>query len=83
METLVQAMATDSAQVAGRIQRLLLPSYFPGPEEGPALVAALLRQSPQAGRAFCQFLAGHQATAGRGASSDKGVQGVYVLRVLE
>ena len=45
-------------QVTVRLQRLLQPSYYPGPEGGPALVAALLRQQPSAGTTFCAALAG-------------------------
>ena len=44
--------------MTARLQRLLQPSYYPGPDEGPALVAALLRQSPAAGATFCAALAG-------------------------
>lgn len=47
LDTLLDALASDSSQVAQRVHRLLLPSYFSGPEEGPACVAALLRQSPE------------------------------------
>lgn len=41
-----------------KLQRLLQPSFYPGPEQGPALVAALLRQAPEAGRSFCAAAAG-------------------------
>ncbi len=47
LDTLLDVLATDSAPVAQRVHRLLLPSYFPGPEDGPACVAALLRQCPE------------------------------------
>ncbi len=47
LDTLLDVLASDSPQVAQRVHRLLLPSYFPGPEDGPACVAALLRQSPE------------------------------------
>ncbi|BDA48499.1 Condensin-2 complex subunit G2 [Coccomyxa sp. Obi] len=58
LDTLLNVLATDSAPVAQRVHRLLVPSYFPGPEDGPACVAALLRQCPEAGKAFCLQLAG-------------------------
>ena len=47
LDALLAVMAEDSAPVAQRIHRLLLPSYFPGPEQGVVCVAALLRQSPE------------------------------------
>lgn len=47
LDTLLDVLATDSAPVAERVHRLLVPSYFPGPEDGPACVAALLRQCPE------------------------------------
>ncbi|KAL3138948.1 hypothetical protein ABBQ32_005760 [Trebouxia sp. C0010 RCD-2024] len=62
VEELLGAMAQDVPQVAHRIQKLLLPSYFPDGNEGPARVAALLRQNPPAGRAFCASLC-HAAPA--------------------
>ena len=58
LEALQSALGTDAPPVAGRLQRLLLPSFLPGPEAGPACLAQLLRGSPRAGRAFCAFLAG-------------------------
>jgi hypothetical protein len=48
LDALLEALALDLAPVAAPLQRLLAPSYFPGPAEGPACVAALLRQAPQA-----------------------------------
>jgi condensin-2 complex subunit G2 len=47
LDALLGAMAEDAAPVAQRVHRLLLPSYFPGPAEGIACVAALLRQYPE------------------------------------
>ncbi|CAL8463631.1 g3165 [Coccomyxa elongata] len=58
LDTLLDVLATDCAPVAQRVHRLLVPSYFPGPEDGPACVAALLRQCPEAGKVFCTQLAG-------------------------
>lgn len=57
-EDLLHALGQEAPAVAARIQRLLLPSYFPNTEEGPALVAYLLRSRPAAGLAFCDFLCG-------------------------
>ena len=65
MEKLLEVMAVDVPAVSGRIQQLLLPTYFPDPETGTALVAALLRTSPNAGKSFCLFLSGaHMPTLG-------------------
>ena len=47
LDALLGALGSDARPVAERLHRLLLPSYFPGPEEGPACVAALLRQQPE------------------------------------
>ena len=58
VEKLLDILAQDTAAVSERVQRLLLPTFFPNPESGPATLAHLLRTSPGAGRAFCQFLAG-------------------------
>ena len=58
LDALLGALAADAPPVAARLQRLLLPSFLPGPEAGPACLAQLLRASPQAGRAFCACLAG-------------------------
>eukprot|EP00887_Chlorella_sp_A99_P007770 scaffold20.g7770.t1 len=63
---LLDVMAGDAPAVSERIQRLLLPSYFPDLESGPALVAALLRTSPDAGKAFCQYLVGVYQPQGGG-----------------
>ncbi|DBA71994.1 TPA: hypothetical protein ACH3X2_010737 [Trebouxia sp. C0005] len=56
VEQLLDVMGQDVPQVAERVQRLLLPSYFPDGGEGPARVAMLLRQKPSAGKAFCACL---------------------------
>ncbi|KAL0037621.1 hypothetical protein WJX77_005190 [Trebouxia sp. C0004] len=56
VEQLLNVMGQDVPQVAERVQRLLLPSYFPDGGEGPARVAMLLRQNPTAGKAFCASL---------------------------
>ena len=47
LDVLLGALGSDALPVARRLHRLLLPSYFPGLEEGPACVAALLRQQPE------------------------------------
>ncbi|GAB4819198.1 hypothetical protein N2152v2_006244 [Parachlorella kessleri] len=64
VEKLLDILAQDTAAVSERVQRLLLPTFFPNPEAGAATLAALLRNSPGAGRAFCQFLAGTYQQAG-------------------
>lgn len=57
-EDLLHALAVETPLVANRLQKLLLPSYFPNAEEGPSLVAYLLRTRPAAGLAFCSTLCG-------------------------
>ena len=47
LDVLLEVLSNDARPVAERVHRLLLPSYFAGPEEGPACMAALLRQSPE------------------------------------
>ncbi len=69
-EDLLSALGQESPAVAARIQRLLLPSYFPNIEDGPALVAYLLRSRPEAGLAFCDFLCGSKAR-GKGSLSQQ------------
>lgn len=46
-----------SEEVAARFLTTLLPTIFPGPEEGASLVAGMLRRTPDTGRAFCALLA--------------------------
>ena len=62
-EDLLDALSMEAPSVSRRIQRLLLPSYFPNMEDGPSQVAYLLRTSPAAGQAFCRCLTG---TSGKG-----------------
>ena len=65
VQKLLEAMAADVPSVSTRIQQLLLPSFFPDAQMGPSLVAALLRSSPTAGKAFCLYLAGaHMPSTG-------------------
>ena len=47
LDVLLEVLSSDARPVAERVHRLLLPFYFAGPEEGPACMAALLRQSPE------------------------------------
>ncbi len=47
LDVLLEALGSDARPVAERVHRLLLPSYFGSPEEGPACIAALLRQNPE------------------------------------
>ncbi|PNH03936.1 Condensin-2 complex subunit G2 [Tetrabaena socialis] len=56
-EALLEAVARDAEpEVARKITQILVPSYFPNAQEGPVLVAALLRSQPAAGQAFCRQL---------------------------
>ena len=47
LDVLLEVLGGDARPVAERVHRLLLPSYFGSPEEGPACTAALLRQNPE------------------------------------
>ena len=47
LDVLLEVLGCDARAVAERVHRLLLPSYFSGPEEGPACMAALLRRNPE------------------------------------
>ena len=47
LDVLLEVLGSDARPVAERLHRLLLPSYFGSPEEGPACVAALLRQNAE------------------------------------
>ena len=64
-EGLLSALGSEPPMVARRIQRLLLPAYFPNTQDGPSLVAYLLRSCPTAGLAFCTCLPGSN---GKGAA---------------
>lgn len=69
LDVLVDVMAHDSASVSQRVQQVLLPSFFPGAEEGAARVSALLRKHPVAGRAFCSYLVTGHLTEQAGGSA--------------
>lgn len=75
VQVLLEAIASDVPSVCERIQKLLLPSYFPDVNNGPPLIAALLRTSPEAGRAFCCYLTGTQP----GPMHTRGVAAVTLL----
>ena len=47
LDVLLEVLGSEARPVAERVHRLLLPSYFGRPEDGPACVAALLRQHPE------------------------------------
>eukprot|EP00775_Hariotina_reticulata_P006481 gene6481-6708_t len=63
--------ASAAGGVAQKLHQLLVPSYFPGPEEGVARVAALLKDNPRAGQRFCRLLVApfihHMGDGGKGA----------------
>ena len=63
---LLDAMSQDSPSVSTRIQSILVPSYFPNPEEGSARVAMLLKANPAAGQAFCGYLVSSWVASGAG-----------------
>ncbi|CAD7697938.1 unnamed protein product, partial [Ostreobium quekettii] len=57
VDVLIDMMAKDIQTVSKRIHSLLLPSLFPDLQQGPGIVAMLLRRSPSAGLRFCKALA--------------------------
>ncbi|KAM7263266.1 hypothetical protein ACFE04_000949 [Oxalis oulophora] len=60
LDILLSALANDQPQVAQKITRLLIPSYFPSTvpiEEACNRCVALLKRSPAAGARFCEFFA--------------------------
>ncbi|KAF6261308.1 condensin II non structural maintenance of chromosomes subunit-domain-containing protein [Scenedesmus sp. NREL 46B-D3] len=58
LEQLVGAGAAGpgSSSVAQKLHQLLVPSYFPNPQEGAARIAALLKENRGAGQSFCRML---------------------------
>ncbi|CAG9461568.1 unnamed protein product [Pedinophyceae sp. YPF-701] len=77
VEALLETISRDAGVSGAAVQRLLLPSFWPSADEGPALVVGLLRHAPAAGVAFCRYLAarltpGPQTTA---ATKKKGRKG--------
>ncbi|GAX76010.1 hypothetical protein CEUSTIGMA_g3453.t1 [Chlamydomonas eustigma] len=56
VDMMLDVMAHDSPIISTKIQALLVPTYFPCPEEGSARVAMLLKANPAAGQVFCQYL---------------------------
>ncbi|KAL3726220.1 hypothetical protein ACJRO7_031156 [Eucalyptus globulus] len=64
LEALLSMLATDQAQVAQKITRLLLPSYFPSKvtfEEACNRCVTLIKRSPKAGARFCEYAASEGA----------------------
>ena len=55
---LLESLSKDTDKVGRKILRMLLSTYFPNPEDGPPIIAHLLRICPEAGQAFCKHLAG-------------------------
>ncbi|WIA12344.1 hypothetical protein OEZ85_012395 [Tetradesmus obliquus] len=63
------AAAPGSSSVAQKLHQLLVPSYFPNPQEGAARIAALLKENPAAGQSFCRMLVApfiHYMDSGKG-----------------
>ncbi|KAJ9506983.1 hypothetical protein QJQ45_016540 [Haematococcus lacustris] len=56
LEMLLAVMSSDVPPVSQAIQQILVPSYFPNPEEGSLHVVNLLKAKPLAGQAFCGHL---------------------------
>lgn len=64
LEALLSTLAIDQAQVAQKITRLLLPSYFPSKvtfEEACNRCVTLIKRSPKAGVRFCEYAASEGA----------------------
>lgn len=58
LDVLLSALANDHSQVAQKITRLLIPSYFPSKvsiEEACNRCVTLIKRSPMAGARFCEF----------------------------
>ncbi|KDP32070.1 hypothetical protein JCGZ_12531 [Jatropha curcas] len=58
LDVLLSSLANDQPQVAQKITRLLLPSYFPSKvstEEACNRCVTLIKRSPMAGARFCEF----------------------------
>ncbi|XP_024025465.1 uncharacterized protein LOC21392733 isoform X2 [Morus notabilis] len=58
LDVLLDALANDQPEIAQKITRLLMPSYFPSKaptEEACNRCLALIKRSPMAGARFCEF----------------------------
>ncbi|KAF9678591.1 hypothetical protein SADUNF_Sadunf07G0050500 [Salix dunnii] len=58
LDVLLSTLANDHSQVAQKITRLLIPSYFPSKvsiEEACNRCVTLIKRSPMAGARFCEF----------------------------
>ncbi|CAK7339662.1 unnamed protein product [Dovyalis caffra] len=58
LDVLLSTLANDHSQVAQKITRLLIPSYFPAKvsiEEACNRCVTLIKRSPMAGARFCEF----------------------------
>ncbi|KAH9663948.1 ARM repeat superfamily protein [Citrus sinensis] len=58
LDILLSALANDQSQVAQKITRLLMPSYFPlkvNIKEACSRCVTLVKRSPVAGARFCEF----------------------------
>ncbi|KAL5821859.1 hypothetical protein ACOSQ3_023741 [Xanthoceras sorbifolium] len=59
LDVLLSTLANDHSQVAQKITRLLMPSYFPSRmniEEACNRCVSLMKRSPMAGARFCEFV---------------------------
>ncbi|KAH7566693.1 hypothetical protein JRO89_XS08G0217300 [Xanthoceras sorbifolium] len=59
LDVLLSTLANDHSQVAQKITRLLMPSYFPSKmniEEACNRCVSLMKRSPMAGARFCEFV---------------------------
>ncbi|XP_065876662.1 uncharacterized protein [Euphorbia lathyris] len=60
LDVLLSNLANDQSQVAQKITRLLMPSYFPSKvstEEASNRCITLIKRSPMAGARFCEYAA--------------------------
>ncbi|GAV80895.1 Condensin2nSMC domain-containing protein [Cephalotus follicularis] len=58
LDTLLSTLANDQPQVAQKVTRLLMPSYFPSRvtiEEACNRCLTLIKRSPMAGARFCEY----------------------------
>ncbi|KAI9165606.1 hypothetical protein LWI28_017258 [Acer negundo] len=59
LDVLLSTLANDQSQVAQKITRLLMPTYFPSRiniEEACNRCVTLMKRSPMAGARFCEFV---------------------------
>ncbi|KAJ8765530.1 hypothetical protein K2173_014652 [Erythroxylum novogranatense] len=65
LEVLLSTLANDQPQVAQKVTKLLIPSYFPSKlsiEQACDRCITIIKRSPMAGARFCEYLASEGAS---------------------